>query len=108
MKLWARLDPRRLFSEQMEFPVRKVLPVLVSAFLISTAGSAFAADARGNIEALDKEANRFELDNGIRFTYNGKLDESKLVEGAKVKVTYKQVRGRLQAQRVRVISTPQG
>lgn len=88
--------------------MRKGLPFLISVFLISATGSAFAADARGNIESLDKQANRFELDSGIRFSYNGELDESKLVEGAKVKVTYKQVKGKLQAKRVRIISTPQG
>ncbi len=87
--------------------MRKGLVVLASVFMMSTAGSALAADARGNIETLDKSANSFELDNGIRFTYNGKVDETKLVEGAKVKVTYKQVRGKMQAQRVRVLSTPQ-
>ena len=86
--------------------MRKGLPFLLSAFVIAAAGNAYASDARGNIETLDKEANRFELDSGIRFAYGDKLDETKLVEGARVKVTYKQVRGKLTAQRIRVISVP--
>lgn len=88
--------------------MRKGLPFLLSVFLVAAASNAYAADARGSIETLDKQANSFELDSGIRFSYGGELDESKLVEGAKVKVTYKQVKGKLQARRVRVISTPQG
>lgn len=88
--------------------MKYALSLLISLFVFSAATTAHAQDVRGRIDTIDTAANQFALENGIKFSYDGELDEAQLAEGARVKVTYKNVKGRFHVKRLRVISAPKG
>lgn len=88
--------------------MKYALSLLFSLFVFSTATTAHAGDVRGRIDVVDTGANQFVLKNGLRFSYNGDVDEAELAKGARVKVSYKNVKGRLHVKRLRVISPPKG
>lgn len=88
--------------------MKNTFPILFSLFVFAATGAAHAEDVRGRIATVDTGANFFALKNGLKFSYNGELDEAQLAKGARVKVTYKNVKGRFHVKRLRVISPPKG
>lgn len=87
--------------------MKKGLTVFLSIMLIAAAGTASAASLRGKIKNVDTDADRIDLKGGLTFFYKEGLDESKLVEGARVKLYYNDKNGKKVVRRLHVISVPQ-
>ncbi len=80
--------------------MKKFLTLIFPAALVLAAATANAADVRGRVETVDKEAGSFTLDNGITFPINENVDTDELVPGTSVKVRYKSNRGQFEVRKV--------
>ena len=65
--------------------------ILAAAFLVSTA--AFAAEAEGQIQSIDKENSTITLDDGKSYKLPGEFDVDTLSEGMAIMLAYDKVGG---------------
>jgi hypothetical protein len=71
--------------------MRTRLGILAAAFLVSTA--AFAAEAEGQIQSIDKENSTITLDDGKSYKLPGEFDVDTLSEGMAIMLAYDKVGG---------------
>ena len=71
--------------------MRTLIAALTATFIAS--GVAFAAEAEGQITAIDKENAVITLDNGKSYKLPGELDVSTLKEGMNIVLAYDEVGG---------------
>jgi hypothetical protein len=70
---------------------------------VTVVGTANAIDFRGRIEKVDVENNIIELTNGITMHYGDSVDESTLTPGASVRADCKNIKGRYEVRKLRII-----
>lgn len=73
--------------------MKKLLGAATAATILFASGMAFGAEATGQIQAVDAEAQEIRLDNGMIFSLGEGVSIDGLKAGDEVKITYEEQEG---------------
>jgi hypothetical protein len=85
------LDPRHGGAERKEDDMRTLIGALAGALMIS--GAAYAAEAEGQIQSIDRDNLTITLDNGKSYKLPGEFDVDIIKEGMEILLAYDEVGG---------------